>query len=65
MDWITIIRRSIGVALVLPVLVLVLNPMVEIIRKATPNNLLIILAIAVYVAFCIWGLLAWSRRLKK
>ncbi len=65
MDWITIIRRSIGVALVLPVLVLVLNPMVEIIRKATPNNLLIILAITVYVAFCIWGLLAWGRRLKK
>lgn len=65
MDWITILRRAIGVALVLPVLVLVLNPMVEIIRKATPNNLLIILAIAVYIALCIWGLLAWARRLKK
>ena len=65
MNWMTIIRRSIGVALVLPVLVLVFNPMVEILRKATPNNLLIVLAIAVYAALCIWGLLAWSRRLKK
>ncbi|TAK09442.1 hypothetical protein EPO44_01285 [bacterium] len=65
MDWITILRRAIGVALVLPVLVLVFNPMVEIIRKPTPNNLLIILAIAVYIALCIWGLLAWAKRLKK
>lgn len=65
MNWMTIIRRAIGVLLVLPVLVLVFNPMVEIIRKATPNNLLIILVIAVYVALCLWGLLAWSRRLKK
>ena len=65
MNWITIIRRTIGVALVLPVLVLVFNPMVEIIRRATPNNLLIVSAIAVYVALCIWGLLAWRNRLKK
>ena len=65
MDWMTIIRRAIGVALALPVLVLVFNPMVEILRKATPNNLLIMLAIAVYVALCIWGLLAWAKRLRK
>ncbi len=65
MDWMTIIRRAIGVLLVLPVLVLVFNPMVEIIRKATPNNLLIILVIAVYVALCVWGLFAWAKRLKK
>ena len=65
MDWMTIIRRAIGVALALPVLVLVFNPMVEIIRKATPNNLLIILVVAVYVALCIWGLLAWAKRLRK
>lgn len=65
MDWMTIIRRAIGVMLVLPVLVLVLNPMVEILRKATPNVLLITLVIAVYVALCIWGLLAWGRKQRK
>ena len=65
MNWMTIIRRSIGVVLIVPVLVLVFNPMVEVLRKATPNNLLIILAIALYAAFCIWGLLAWRNRMKK
>jgi len=65
MNWITIIRRAVGVLLVLPVLVLVFNPMVEILRRATPNMLLIMLVIAVYVALCIWGLLAWRNRLKK
>lgn len=65
MNWVTFIRRAIGVLLVLPVLVLVFNPMVEVLRRATPNNLLIITMIAVYVALCIWGLLAWRNRLKK
>ena len=65
MNWMTFIRRAIGVALVLPVLVLVFNPMLEILRKATPNVMLIVLMIAVYVALCIWGLLAWRNRLKK
>ncbi|MBI2987620.1 MAG: hypothetical protein HYY45_12720 [Deltaproteobacteria bacterium] len=65
MNWITIIRRAVGVLLVLPVLVLVFNPMVEILRRTTPNMLLIMLVIAVYVALCIWGLLAWRNRLKK
>lgn len=65
MNWITFIRRAIGVLLVLPVLALVFNPMAEVLRKATPNNLLIIAMIAVYVALCIWGLLAWRNRLKK
>lgn len=65
MNWVTFIRRAIGVLLVLPVLVLVFNPMVEVLRRATPNNLLIIAMIAVYVALCIWGLLAWRNRLKK
>ena len=65
MNWITIIRRAVGVLLVLPVLVLVFNPMVEILRRATPNMLLIMLVIAVYVVLCIWGLLAWRNRLKK
>lgn len=65
MDWITIIRRAIGVALVIPVLALVFNPMVEVLRRATPNKLLIMSVIAVYVALCIWGLLAWRNRLKK
>ncbi len=65
MDWITIIRRAIGALLVLPVLVLVFNPLVEILRRATPNMLLIMLVIAVYAALCIWGLLAWRNRMKK
>ena len=65
MNWMTFIRRAIGVALVLPVLVLVFNPMLEVLRKATPNVILIVLMIAVYVALCIWGLLAWRNRLKK
>ena len=65
MNWMTFIRRAIGVALVLPVLVLVFNPMLEVLRKATPNVMLIVLMIAVYVALCIWGLLAWRNRLKK
>lgn len=65
MNWMTFIRRAIGVALVLPVLVLVFNPMLEVLRKATPNVMLIVLIVAVYVALCIWGLLAWRNRLKK
>ena len=65
MDWMTFIRRAIGVALVLPVLVLVFNPLLEVLRKATPNVMLIVVMIAVYVALCIWGLLAWRNRLKK
>ena len=65
MNWMTIIRRTIGVLLVIPVLVLVFNPMSEILRRATPNNLLIMGIIAVYVALCIWGLMAWGRRQKK
>lgn len=65
MNWMTILRRSIGVLLVLPVLVLVFNPMVEVLLKATPNRLLVILMIAVYVALCVWGLLAWRGRLKR
>lgn len=65
MNWMTFIRRAIGVALVLPVLVLVFNPMLEVLRKATPNVMLIVLMIAVYVALCIWGLVAWRNRLKK
>lgn len=65
MNWMTFIRRAIGVALVLPVLVLVFNPMLEVLRKATPNAMLIVVMIAVYVALCIWGLLAWRKRLKK
>jgi len=65
MNWITFVRRAVGVLLVLPVLVLVFNPMLEVLRRATPNNLLIIVMIVVYVALCIWGLLAWRNRLKK
>lgn len=65
MNWMTFIRRAIGVALVLPVLVLVFNPMLEVLRKATPNVMLIVLIVAVYVALCIWGLVAWRNRLKK
>ena len=65
MNWITIIRRAIGVLLVLPVLVLVFNPMVEVLRRATPNKWVIMAVIAVYVALCIWGLLAWGRRQRK
>lgn len=65
MNWMTFIRRAIGVALVLPVLVLVFNPMLEVLRKATPNVMLIVLMIAVYIALCIWGLVAWRNRLKK
>ena len=65
MNWMTFIRRAIGVALVLPVLVLVFNPMLEVLRKATPNVMLIVLMIAVYVALCIWGLVAWRNSLKK
>lgn len=65
MNWITFIRRAVGVLLVLPVLVLVFNPMLEVMRRATPNNLLIMAMVAVYVALCIWGLLAWRNRLKK
>ncbi len=65
MNWITLVRRAIGVLLVLPVLVLVFNPMLEVMRRATPNNLLIMVMVVVYVALCIWGLLAWRNRLKK
>ena len=65
MNWMTFIRRAIGVALVLPVLVLVFNPMLEVLGKATPNVMLIVLIVAVYVALCIWGLVAWRNRLKK
>ena len=65
MNWITCVRRAVGVLLVLPVLVLVFKPMLEVLRRATPNNLLIIAMIAVYIALCIWGLLAWRNRLKK
>lgn len=65
MNWMTFIRRAVGVALVLPVLVLVFNPMLEVLRKATPNVMLIVLIVTVYVALCIWGLLAWRNRLKK
>ncbi len=65
MDWITIIRRAVGVLLVLPVLALVFNPMVEVLRRATPNKWVIMVVIAVYVALCIWGLLAWGKRQKK
>ena len=65
MNWMTIIRQTIGVLLVIPVLVLVFNPMAEILRRATPNNLLIMGIIAVYAALCIWGLLAWGKRQKK
>lgn len=65
MNWMTIVRRTVGVALVVPVLVLVFNPLVAILRKATPNNLLIMLAIALYAILCIWGLLAWRNRPKK
>jgi len=65
MDWTTIIRRAVGVVLVLPVLVLVFNPMVEVLRRATPNIWVIMAVIAVYVALCIWGLLAWARRQRK
>ena len=65
MDWMTIIRRTVGVALVVPVLVLVFKPMAELLRRATPNNLLIMAMIVVYVALCIWGLMAWRNRLKK
>ncbi len=65
MDWITIIRRAVGVLLVLPVLALVFNPMVEVLRRATPNKWDIMVVIAVYVALCIWGLLAWGKRQKK
>jgi hypothetical protein len=65
MNWITFVRRAVGVLLVLPVLVLVFNPMLEVLRRATPNNLLIIAMIVVYIALCIWGLLAWRNRLKK
>ena len=55
MDWTTIIRRALGVVLVLPVLVLVFNPMVEVLRRATPNKWVIMAVIAVYVALCLWG----------
>jgi len=65
MNWMTFTRRAIGVALVLPVLVLVFNPMLEVLGKATPNVMLIALIVAVYVALCIWGLLAWRNRPKK
>lgn len=65
MDWMTIIRRAIGVALVVPVLVLVFNPLVEVLRKASPNRLLIVVMIAVYVALCLWGLLAWRNKQRK
>jgi hypothetical protein len=65
MNWMTIIRRAVGVVLVLPVLVLVFNPLVEILGKATPNNLLIVLAIVLYAALCLWGLFAWRDSLKK
>lgn len=65
MDWINFLRRAVGVLLVVPVLVLVFNPMVEIIRQASANKLFIMLSIAVYAALCIWGLLAWGKRQKK
>ena len=65
MNWMTFLRRAIGVALVLPVLVVVFNPLLEILHKATPNNLVIIIVIAIYVALCVWGLLAWGKRLRK
>lgn len=65
MNWMTIVRRAIGVLLVLPVLILVFNPMIEVLRRATPNILLIVVMIAVYIGLCIWGLVAWRKRLKK
>lgn len=65
MDWVTWIRRAIGVALIIPILVIVFNPLREVLNRATANNLVVILIVTVYTALCIWGLLAWSKRAKK
>lgn len=65
MDWMTLIRRTLGVALAVPILIVVFNPMREILSRATTNSLLVMLIILVYAALCLWGLLAWSQRQKK
>jgi len=65
MNWVTLVRRAIGVALVVPILIVVFKPMQEILNKATTNNLLVMSIVFVYAALCLWGLLAWSKRLKK
>jgi len=65
MNWVTLIRRTIGVALVVPILIVVFKPMQEILNRATTNNLLVMSIIVVYAALCLWGLLAWSKGLKK
>ena len=65
MNWVTLVRRAIGVALVVPILIVVFNPMRDILNKATTNNLLVMLIVVVYAVLCLWGLLAWSKRLKK
>lgn len=65
MNWVTLVRRAIGVALVVPILIVVFKPMRDILNKATTNNLLVMSIVFVYAALCLWGLLAWSKRLKK